>query len=196
MGADKPTLQIAGKPLVEIAVATLRRICSDVFLCGSRPELAEYAPVLPDSREGAGPLTALVAALRNSAELGDDALAITLPVDVPLMPSELLQWLYKRAEISGAWATVPIAAARPQPLCAIFSARLTGPLQELLHAGESKVMRALQQTCEAEGKLDLVDLAAVLPAERPANLTSWFLNVNTPDEIEVAEREFSKPRVW
>ena len=73
MGADKATLLIAGRPMVEYAIATLREICSEVYLCGSRPDLAEYAPVLPDSRESAGPLTALVAAVQHAAELGGNA---------------------------------------------------------------------------------------------------------------------------
>jgi molybdopterin-guanine dinucleotide biosynthesis protein A len=196
MGLDKATLRIAGRPLVEIAVATLRPVSSDVFLCGSRSDLAKYAPVLPDSREGTGPLMALVSALRHVSELGDAVLAVTLPVDVPLLPAELLQFLLERARESGAWATVPIAAERPQPLCAVFSAHLAGLLEALLQAGESKVMRALQQTCEPEGKLDLVDLAAILPPERAAALPVWFLNVNTPDQVAIVERELSRPRVW
>jgi len=196
MGADKAKLQIAGRSLVERAVATLRPMCSEVFLCGSRPDLATYGPVLPDSREGAGPLTALVSALRHVSELGYDAFAVTLPVDVPLLPTELLRFLLERAHRSGGWATIPVAVERPQPLCGIFSAHLAAPLEGLLHGGESKVMRALQQTCEPEEKLDLVDLAAILTPERAAALPTWFLNVNTADQIEVAGRELLRPRVW
>jgi molybdopterin-guanine dinucleotide biosynthesis protein A len=196
MGADKATLLIAGRPMVEYAIATLREICSEVYLCGSRPDLAEYAPVLPDSRESAGPLTALVAAVQHAAELGNDELAVTLPVDTPLLPARLLQMLHARAEKSAAWATLPLADGYPHPLSAVFSARLARPLRDLLQAGESKVMRALEQTCGPAGKLDLVDLEAELTPEQRFALPAWFLNVNTPEQAGLAEQELAAPRVW
>jgi molybdopterin-guanine dinucleotide biosynthesis protein A len=196
MGVDKATLVFAGQPLVAYAVATLRKICSEVYLCGNRPELAEFAPDLPDAREGAGPLAALVTVTQHVRALGEDVLAVTLPVDVPLLPAELLRWLYRQAQTSGAWATVPIAVERPQPLCAIFSARLAAPLEELLQSGERKVMRALRQSCEAPGTLDMVELATLLSPERAAQLPSWFSNINTPEDARLAEANFAAPRVW
>jgi molybdopterin-guanine dinucleotide biosynthesis protein A len=196
MGVDKATLRCGGQPLVAYAIATLRKICAEVYLCGNRPDLAEFARVLPDARPGAGPLAALVTTTQHVRQLGEDALAVTLPVDVPLLPAELLAYLYQRAQNCGAWATVPRAVDRPQPLCAIFSARLADPLDALLHAGESKVMRALQQACGDSKKLDMVELATVLSPEHAAQLPDWFLNINTPEDARLAEVKLAAPRVW
>jgi len=143
MGADKAKLQIAGRSLVERAVATLRPMCSEVFLCGSRPDLATYGPVLPDSREGAGPLTALVSALRHVSELGYDAFAVTLPVDVPLLPTDSCS--NARTGREGGPRFLSLSSGRN--LCVEFSARTW---QRLLRAC---FMAEKAKSCERCSKL-------------------------------------------
>ena len=56
MGQDKALLPLAGKPLVEHMVAKLRRISDEVSILSNNPELARFAPLVPDLRESCGPL--------------------------------------------------------------------------------------------------------------------------------------------
>jgi molybdenum cofactor guanylyltransferase len=56
MGTDKSLLPLAGKSLIQHAVAKLLRVCADVHILGSNPALAAYAPLVPDIHPNCGPI--------------------------------------------------------------------------------------------------------------------------------------------
>ncbi len=66
MGRDKALLELAGKPLVRHAVKKLRRVCMDVRVLSDNPELAAYAPIVPDIHRDCGPMGGIEAALTHS----------------------------------------------------------------------------------------------------------------------------------
>jgi molybdopterin-guanine dinucleotide biosynthesis protein A len=61
-----------------------------------------------------------------------------------------------------------------QPLCAVYSRRALGVLQEELAAGRWKVTSAI----EAAGPVKVMDFEDA----------RWFANLNTPEEFAEAER--------
>ena len=196
MGRDKAHLQLAGNTLAQRAVDKLALVAADVHLSGWNNAEHAPAPVIADALENTGPLAALVPALEHA-----NGLAVVLAVDLPLIPWQLLEWLVQRAQLTGAWATVPIVEDRPQPLCAVYSSKLAQPLRECLMAGERKVMRALETACPAEklgklGKFDRFALADVLTHPRRDALPVWFMNVNTPEDLAAAELANRNPHVW
>jgi len=203
MGVDKATLRLGGVPLVERCVDKLRMVAapaSRVALCGDREDLASYARVVPDAAQDAGPLAALVAALEDAQRFSKAGAAVVLAVDLPLVPWQLLPWMVNRARVNGSWATVPRVAdaageLRPQPLCAVYDARLATALRQQMEAGERKVMRAVEQACGKPALFDVFDLAAVMPA-RAAAIPQWFLNVNTPGDVAASEQALTQPAVW
>lgn len=92
MKTDKRFLKIQGELLVDRAVRlakeTLQPFGGEVLLCGDVPERKS----LPDAASGLGPLSGLLSALNkltNSEGLMPTWLLI-LPVDMPLLNSELL----------------------------------------------------------------------------------------------------------
>jgi molybdopterin-guanine dinucleotide biosynthesis protein A len=190
MGRDKAHLQLAGATLAQRAVDKLALVAGEVHLCGWNSATQPPAPILPDAVEDAGPLAALVPALEHAG-----GLAAVLAVDLPLIPWQLLEWLIQRAQLTGAWATVPVVEDRPQPLCAVYSAQLAPRLRELLMSGERKLMRALETACPAE-KLDRFVLSDILPEKRRSALPVWFMNVNTPEDLAAAEQAYRNPHVW
>jgi len=201
MGRDKAHLQLAGNTLAQRAVDKLALVAADVHLCGWNSAEHAPAPVIADALEDAGPLAALVSALEHAHTQHPNSLAIVLAVDLPLIPWQLPEWLVLRAQLTGAWATVPIVEDRPQPLCAVYSSNLAQPLRECLMAGERKLMRALETACPAEklgklGKFDRFALADVLTHPRRDALPVWFMNVNTPEDLAAAELANRNPHVW
>ena len=66
MGRDKALLELAGKPLVRHAVTKLRRVCADVQILSSDPELEAFAPLVRDMHPGCGPMGGMEAALGHS----------------------------------------------------------------------------------------------------------------------------------
>src|SRR5690348_1627747 len=116
MGRDKARLDFHGQPLIELALSKLRALELTPAIAGNRPDLGEYAPVIPDNFPGSGPLAGIESALSVT---GDD-LILFLPVDLPLLPVSFLRWMTARARETSAPATIPHVQGRPQPLCAIY----------------------------------------------------------------------------
>ena len=90
MGMDKALLQFNGRLMLAIALETLRSVCDDVFIAGNREDLAEYAPVVGETRIGEGPAAGIESALRAAQQ----EWIMALPIDLPLMSAELLRrWM-------------------------------------------------------------------------------------------------------
>lgn len=196
MGRDKALLKIGGRPMVLHAIDSLRRLGLSPRLCGSRPDLAQFAPVLPDNFPGCGPLAGIESALTAS----DTDLNLFIPIDTPNLPPHFLRWMIARAAISQTVGTIPLFADRPQPLCAIYSRRLLGGLRVALQSGHCKIMLAVQEAAGSLGEpidsfsVELV-AAAVAAGQWPATppLRLWFCNLNTPADLELALESASHP---
>lgn len=187
MGRDKAQLEIGNQPLVEHAAELIRALGLVPRICGSRPDLARFAKVVPDNFPGCGPLAGIEAALTVSgAELN-----LFVPVDMPGIPREFLRWMASRAEVSRAVATVPRFGNRSQPLCAVYSQRLLEGLRKQLTDGNLKIMAAIPAAAASlREPVDLFQVESVAAAlaigEWPSSLpmVNWFRNVNTPADYE------------
>jgi len=198
MGRDKALLEIDGRPLIALALDKIRALGFTPRIAGSRPDLAAFAPFVPDNFPGCGPLAGIEAALRAS----DADLHLFLPVDLPSLPVQFLRWMIRRAEGSHAAATIPVLAGRPQPLCAVYNRRLLPRLRKALEAGRFKVMTAVEAAAAGQ-PIDAFEVeilaASLIPASWPAvpPIQDWFRNVNTPDEYDLLRSTHStgaKPR--
>lgn len=191
LGQDKVLLEWNGSTLLELALRKLRAVCRDgssregrdgaVYICASRKDLDQYAPVLPDAAGAAGPLGGIVAALEATPTDWD----IFLPVDMPLVPVEFLTALLERARQSMALAVVPYLAGRPQPLCAAYHRDLLPGLRGALREGKYAVMQAIEQAAmRPDGTLAIDRLDVDMPEQ-----AAWFLNLNTTEELELARSQ-------
>jgi molybdopterin-guanine dinucleotide biosynthesis protein A len=197
MGRDKALLPFAGRALVEHMLDLLRSLDLDPCICGSRPDLARFAQVIPDETAHRGPLSGLCAALADS----DSDLNLFVPVDLPMIPPGFLRWLRARAETSQALATIPRYGGRPQPLCAVYSRRLREGLHNSLAEGNFKVMTAIQGSVASLGEpidaFDVESVASTSPAGWPqdALLTNWFRNVNTLADYDALRQRLEQMAV-
>lgn len=197
MGRDKALLDFGGRPLIEHALMLLRSLGLDPRICGSRPDLDRFAPVIPDNHPGCGPLAGVEAALSASGS----ELNLFLPVDLPLLPAEFVRWMIDRSAVTSAVATIPLYGGRPQPLCAVYSRRLLAGIHKALAAGHFKIMTAVETAAAALGEpLDVFHVesvaAALIPATWPPHppLQDWFRNLNTPGDYEQARSHLEQIR--
>jgi molybdenum cofactor guanylyltransferase len=211
MGRDKALLELAGKPLVEHAVLKLRRLTDDVSILSDRPELAVFAPLVPDLRERCGPLCGIEAALAHTRR----DWILVLPVDMPLLPTSVLeQWsrsVVAHPSTRIAFFTVdglPQAALcmlhrEVAPLVALAAEQGTFKLASALEAAAVTLARELDVPLQEvvlkaawnDREEVHIPVVEVSQGERPwrvltkAQLAArhlWFANLNTPEEFDEA----------
>jgi molybdopterin-guanine dinucleotide biosynthesis protein A len=165
MGGAKATALLGGRPLLTWAIEALT--------AAGLPEVvvvAKRATPLPDHPgaevwlEPDGPQHPLTG-VRHVLEHAERRDVLTLPVDLPLVPAGVLRALATQAP--GALAVVARAEGRLHPLVGRFSASATARLPE-----NGRVTDAV---------LALDPVIVDVPAD-------GFANVNTPADLEAAER--------
>jgi molybdenum cofactor guanylyltransferase len=184
MGRDKALLHLDGQPLILHALKKFRSLGLAPRIVGSRPDLASFAPLVPDNFPNAGPLGGIEAALAVS----DTEQNLFLAVDLPLLPASFLQWLADRAALTNALATVPLLQGRPQPLCAVYSRALLPYIRSALTSGHAKVMHVIESAVDSlHAPINIFNVESVASAQawqQILPLHRWFQNINTPSDLE------------
>lgn len=167
MGQNKALLPLRGRPLIEIAAATMREVFERV--CIIADDAAPYGflglPVLPDIVKQCGPLGGIHAGLVHSPPGAVFALAC----DTPLIPPDLIRFLISRR--SAANATVARQSDVIQPLCGIYERSALPVIEQSLSRSSYKmldVLNALDSSC--------VDITGDLPFY----CADLFGNINDP----------------
>lgn len=180
MGQDKALLPWGDSDLLGHALGRLGGVMDEVgILSGAErryPDrgVAEHLDAAPDL----GPLAGLLAALESAPGRG----ALLLGIDLPLVPSRLLERLVALEE--SADAVVPVSPRGPEPLCAFYGAACLEPVRRRVAAGDLK-MTALWPDVRVQ-QLGPDELALY---GDPATV---FLNVNAPEDYDRA-LELSAP---
>ena len=166
-GADKPLLDLAGKPLVGHVVERLQPQVDAILLSCSRSLNAYrrlgYA-VVDDRFEDAGPLGGVCSALAQV----ETPWVLTTPGDTPFLPTNLMAMLAPHCHRGG--VAVAEAAGQQQNLTMLLDAAHAASLRRFFAAGGRAAHRWLH-TCNAP--------AVAFEAE-------CFFNVNTRTDLETA----------
>ncbi|MBW4038049.1 MAG: molybdenum cofactor guanylyltransferase [Acidobacteria bacterium] len=194
MGEDKALLRFCGKPMVEIAVATLRSFCAEVGIAANRDDLGGYAEVLHEPRSGVGPAAGVEAGLLAARH----SWAMFMPVDVPLMPPEVLRaWarsIVRGEDSGGVCASYLTLEDQPQPAFCLLRRECIAGWSAALEGGERRLLRLLRglrvMGFEAAHEVDIEELAGVLGRGR-SEARAWCSNVNTPEEFARAEAAYA-----
>lgn len=183
-GAAKGLEIVGGARIVDRVAAALRSVTADIVLAANHPEATTWLPGVPvvrDSREGAGGLAGIEAALTR-AEVGGVARdALVVAWDMPFVPARLLRLLLDAARNGDADVVLP-ASVSPhgvEPFCAFYAARTLSPLRRFLDAGG----RAAHEF------VTLLPRALVLPSSEIAPLGDarrLLLSVNTAEDLSRA----------
>lgn len=178
MGANKALLELAGIPLIERAILLGRSVSGDVQIVGDPQIFARFGTVVSDVYPGRGPLGGIHAAL----EVSSSDMNLVLGVDLPFIDKAFLSFLVSIARSSGATVTVPFAGGHLQTLCGIYRPEFRELAESALLAAQNRIdsLFSAVSVCRIE-EHEIVN-AGFSPA--------MFRNVNTPEEWELAKREF------
>ena len=180
MGRDKTLMPFLGRPMALHQADKLARVCGRAALVGKHPELFAGSPY-PFFEDGAAPVAAAFGVAAALSSSPDDTNLI-LAADLPRMTEEFLSALLDVADAITADAVVPVSGGTPQPLCAVWRRSAHAPLLARLAAGDYALLGALQ-------KMRTVLIPEDVTAALPGGGAESFLNVNTPEDHEKAERD-------
>ncbi|MFZ5941947.1 MAG: molybdenum cofactor guanylyltransferase [Bacteroidota bacterium] len=177
MGREKCSILLDKKSLLDRTIDLLIPF-SDEILISSNTLSNPYRGyrVIQDMVKGQGPLAGLSATLGKISAPA----AVVLPCDTPLVPEQVLRRLC--SEYRGL-ITVLSIGEKIQPLCGIYPASFQPVFQQALENGELKLQWLLRQL-----DATILDLKSISPDTDPA----CFLNINTPDSLEMARQLLDK----
>jgi len=172
-GRDKGLVEVAGRPMIEYVLESLRPQVKSVMINANRNTefYARYdVPVIADVLAGFnGPLAGMASGMAAART----PMIFTAPCDSPFLPNDLVQRLADAKQLANAAIAVAHNGERMQPVFALLETKLLGSLQEFLGRGERKIDRWF-----AEHQAISVDFS-----DRPET----FINVNTPEEVTRVE---------
>ena len=180
-GTEKGFLEVGGVPIIARVLAALREQCETIVI-NANGDPARFAafdcPVVPDSLpDRPGPLAGLLAGLDHVAARRPEAgFILTVPGDAPFLPHDLVARLEDRRIADRAAIVRARSGDNDHGVVALWSVALRENLRRTL------VVEGLRKV-------------GAFAARHPLATVTWpiypvdpFLNVNTPDDLAVAER--------
>jgi molybdenum cofactor guanylyltransferase len=181
-GADKASVNIAGRPMIARVAARLIPQCAELIVSANEPSLSIDArwPRVSDPADlsaFAGPLAGVLAALDWIAANRPDATGLlTSPVDAPFLPTDLAERLKAASASNRRSMAVARSGGRMHPVFALWDIGLRAALRHaLVHDGLRKIGLWMTQQRAAEAIWDTQPFDP-------------FFNVNTPDDAVEASR--------
>ncbi|MDO9372560.1 MAG: molybdenum cofactor guanylyltransferase MobA [Gammaproteobacteria bacterium] len=180
-GADKGLMNVAGLPLVEHLLATLRGQVHSILINANR-NVAHYSaygvPVFTDVISGyQGPL----AGIHRALCLADTEYVLSVPCDTPCLPHDLVQRMLAGVRQRGATVCVAHDGRRLHPVIALMQRTLAADLLDYLDAGNRRVEDWLWRHAPAVADF----------SDQP----EAFVNLNTMDECRMLEEKMKTASV-
>jgi molybdopterin-guanine dinucleotide biosynthesis protein A len=185
LGTDKALLKLDGKWLLVRILQALSSLSDELLVVGGeQAKLAHLqVSIVSDAYPGLGPLAGIYAGLKAMRhERG-----LVVACDMPLLSLELLRYMILLSNDFD--VVIPRIGRELEPLHAIYSSACVRPIAEELERGCLRVIGFFSQV-----RVRYVDQEEI-DAFDPRHLS--FFNINTPEELETAERlilERAKPR--
>lgn len=180
MGRNKAQLKLGGAQLVERVWKRVGSSAEQLICVGGESGLeGQGIETIPDLFPGADSIGGIATALEYAARtVGEQAMVVCVACDMPLLEPALLQALVERA--AGHDAVVPRVALGYEPLCAVYRAGTHTVFADQIRENNLRLR-------DVFGRLDTVEVDEPTLRTFDPQLHS-FLNVNRPEDMEVAER--------
>ncbi len=179
-GAVKALLPLGGRPLLAHVLERLAGQVGPIAISANDAGVAAAAgalPVLADAHDDRrGPLAGLLAGMEWAAARHPEVRrVVSLPVDCPFLPRDLVARLLARAAETGAEVTVAASGGQDHPTVALWDVALAAALRAAVEAGTDLSVRRFYQTRR------VATCAFDSPGLDP------FFNINTPADLDRAE---------
>ncbi len=184
---DKGLVEVAGRPMIAHVHCRLASQADRIVInANGDPVRFQFlgAPVIPDSfvdTGGAGPLAGIHSVLTWARhEAGPSALVVTVPVDAPFLPMNLVSRLEESRQRTEADISVASSGGRRHPVVACWPVTLLAELRQALDDGVRKIdaFTSTYRVSVVEWQVGTVDP---------------FFNVNTEEDLSRADSLAADP---
>ncbi|MEM8858150.1 MAG: molybdenum cofactor guanylyltransferase [Chloroflexota bacterium] len=179
MGRDKGLVELAGRPMIDWVIDQVVDMADDVLITTNN--IHEYVQfglrMASDPEPGAGALPGLRTAL--SSAMGPFALVIAC--DMPFVNRGLLEYQVEKAFETQADVVVPVWDGRMQTMHAVYRR------ENCLNAVDSALAAGKAKMTSFYDDLNVLTIG-VDEVSRFSPTGKSFKNINTPEELEEAER--------
>lgn len=179
MGAPKGLKMLNGKPMIEHMIEKCSKLAEKVAIVGHPVMYKDLKlKVIGDLPQfsSLGPVSGIMAALDDS----DIMMNLVIGCDLPLVTTEILMRLMMEAEDFDAF--IPVHNGKLEPLCALYHKRILEPLNRIVQSGSLKISQIMDQ----------FNVKYVSVENELQRHPYVFLNVNTPEDLNVAEEIIGK----
>ncbi len=182
-GAPKGLERVGGQRIIDRVASALAPVTDDLLLIANDPAADRWLPGVRSAGDvlpGLGSLGGIHAALVRAG-----GAVIVVAWDMPFVPAGLLMEL--RAAGEGADVAVPESGSRRglEPLCAYYGPACIPAIERRLDADDRRVIGFF-----GDVRVARLDASVVARFGDPSVI---FMNVNTPDELGLAEEHASAP---
>ncbi|MDE2200636.1 MAG: molybdenum cofactor guanylyltransferase MobA [Rhodospirillales bacterium] len=182
IGTDKALIDLGGQSLLGRVLARVAPQVMAVAVSANgdpRRFAGSGLPVLADTVSGQpGPLAGVLAGMAWARTLDRNTLLLSVPVDAPFLPWDLVARLASARARSGKAIACAASRGRRHPVVALWPVTLATRLEADLRAGRCKV----GEWADSVGCVE-VDFAGGPPDP--------FLNINTPADLDAARAQLS-----
>ena len=182
-GTDKSFLNLDGRPLLGHVIARVAPQVGTLLINTNSADATYRAFGLricgdaPRSTPATGPLVGLTSVMDALEQGGDEhAALLSVPVDTPFLPPDLATRLASALAASDALIAFAATTERDHPIVALWGPRSRHSLRELFDQ---------QPTISLHGVMAALGAVRVVFPHSPSDP---FFNVNSPQDIETAER--------
>jgi molybdopterin-guanine dinucleotide biosynthesis protein A len=179
MGTDKALLPFLGQPLILRPLSRLAGLASEVLVTSNQPESYRFLGLtpIPDWLPGCGALGGLYTALSAATY----SYVAVVACDMPFASLEIFAIELVLLQETWADAVIPRSETGTEPFHAVYRRETCLPyIQSALEAGKRRV-----DAWFSEVSIRYLEREEML-AYDPDQLA--FLNINTPEELQEAER--------
>ncbi|MEO7040055.1 MAG: molybdenum cofactor guanylyltransferase [Gemmatimonadaceae bacterium] len=178
-GRPKGLERVHGERVIDRVARVLGAATDSLLLIANDPEASGWLPgvrVASDVRPGIGSLGGIHAALVHAGTA-----VIVVAWDMPFVPEALLAEMRARGDDADVVAPESGSSRRGlEPLCAYYSPACIAPIERAIDADDRRVIGFFDQVRVARIAADDV--------RRYGDPDRLFMNVNTPDELALAEQ--------
>jgi molybdopterin-guanine dinucleotide biosynthesis protein A len=184
-GGDKPLKPLGGRPVLAHLIERLKPQAAALAISanGDPARFAAFAlPVLADTVAGhAGPLAGILAGMEWAAARPGISHVVSVPADTPFVPSDLVVRLRTASDASRGGVAVASSGGRTHPPIALWPVGLHDGLARFLKEEAGRKVSAFAMRHDPA-------ICPFDPVRMGGSETDPFFNINTPADMEEAER--------